>query len=124
MPSPSTHCVYTHSLDGVVFYVGHGTFERPYVRGKRNKAWSAMVRGNGGLFQVEIERCFETLSEAVDLERRLIEYYKPAANPKLGGPRPGAGRPRNDEPRCSCDAMSERRALRIRHKCKILKEKV
>ena len=38
MPTSASHCVYMHSIDGQVFYVGHGTFERPYVRGKRNKS--------------------------------------------------------------------------------------
>ena len=124
MPSPSTHCVYTHSIDGQVFYVGHGTFEHPYVRGKRNKAWAAIVRGNDGKFEVEIVQCFADRGLAAKVERSLIDLWKPAANPKLGGARPGAGRPRNDEKRCACDTMSERRALRIRHKCFNVKENV
>ena len=31
------YCTYTHSINGFVFYVGHGTFNRPYEKGRSGK---------------------------------------------------------------------------------------
>jgi hypothetical protein len=44
------------------------------------------------------------------------EARKMAARRKTFGA--GPGRPRSDEPRCQCDAMTLKRALAMRHKCK------
>ena len=52
--------------------------------------WCSIVKQNYGKFEVEIRRCFETLKEAFELQQFLIEQLEPAANPKLGGARPGA----------------------------------
>jgi len=76
------HCVYTHSIDGIVFYVGHGTPTRPYSSGvtNRNKIWMDTVRKNN-YFDVDIIGWYESKAEAILKERELIALYKPAANP-------------------------------------------
>jgi hypothetical protein len=39
-------------------------------------------------------------------------------DPNWGGKRERAGRPRSSEPRCACGRFTQRKAERIRHKCR------
>lgn len=79
--------VYTHSIDGVVFYVGCGKirpkkgisytrrcmFERAYAIGKRSTYWKQYVSGR--TVDVEIVRENLTETDAYDFESQLILKY-------------------------------------------------
>jgi hypothetical protein len=75
------YCVYTHSVDGEVFYIGKGVASRPFCTDGRNSCWYAIVSKAKG-FDVDILRWFDTNDEACRWERRMIEEYKPVANLK------------------------------------------
>ena len=74
------YCTYTHSINGCVFYVGHGTFNRPYEKGRRGKdrnaLWFDIVEENN--WQYEINIAFESNSkeECLAEEIKLTELYK------------------------------------------------
>lgn len=55
----------------------------------------------------------ETLSE----KRRRASLSRKTYSGGKGGPRPGAGRPRSNAPRCPCGAMTVRWAAARAHHC-------
>lgn len=78
--------VYTHSIDGIVFYVGCGKHvfrrksktykvvrERAYHLAKRSVEWKQYVMGRA--IDVSIVSDFLTIGEAHDLEHDLVEKY-------------------------------------------------
>ncbi len=73
-------CVYTHSIDGIVFYVGKGVCYRPFEASRRNERWSAAVEAAGGIFDVDILGWFGTDQEACTRELQEIQSRKPSAN--------------------------------------------
>ena len=72
--------VYTHSINGEIFYVGCGNTVRPYIKNNRNRVWKNVVSGNGGLFDVAIVSEHNSKSEALEAELELILELLPYAN--------------------------------------------
>ena len=72
------YCVYSHSLNGQIFYIGKGSQQRAYSKHCRNELWNGLV-GNGG-FEVSIIKRFRCTLKARRLERALIRKMKPSAN--------------------------------------------
>ena len=56
-------CVYTHSANGEVFYVGQGTRFRPAGRGSRSRAWEAHVE-SAGSYEINIVHWTDDRDEA------------------------------------------------------------
>ena len=75
--------IYTHTLNGVVFYIGSnwklGKPDRAYVirSGQRTKKWNDYVNKNGGRENVEIEiiERFDDRLECLKREYELIDLY-------------------------------------------------
>jgi hypothetical protein len=86
------YCTYTHSIDGVVFYVGSGTYDRPYAKGRvgkdRNERWFEIVNSNNGQYDINIVLQSNDKNSCLQEEIRLTECYKAkgeaAANQKIG----------------------------------------
>ena len=74
--------VYTHSINGVVFYVGCGIKSRPYSKHNRNKKWTSLVKANNGIFNVNICSTHKNKDEALTEESRLIRLIYPDCNIK------------------------------------------
>jgi excisionase family DNA binding protein len=74
------YCVYTHSIDGVVFYVGKGSSHRPIQFYGRSSWWRDVVDAAGGVFDVEIIAWFDSEKEALRFEKKKIKTLKPKAN--------------------------------------------
>jgi hypothetical protein len=82
------YCVYSHSVDGEIFYIGCGTLLRPLVLSGggssysgRNRFWEDVVT-KYGYFDLKILDWFDSKQEAVAREKELISEYKPVGNPK------------------------------------------
>lgn len=73
------YCVYTHSIDGDVFYVGKGLSGRPFDAHSRNPEWLAIAAGAGS-FDVEIVGWYDSGEAALEAEAQLIKKLKPIAN--------------------------------------------
>jgi len=73
-------CVYTHSVDGIVFYVGKGVCYRPFETSRRNKLWGDAVEKSGGVFDVDILGWFDNDQQARSRELQEIQSRKPTAN--------------------------------------------
>jgi hypothetical protein len=77
------YCIYTHSIDDVVFYVGcaklrkEGGFRERHVRvfekSKRSKYWKDYVKGRE--FVATIVNYYDTQNQAFNKEIELISYY-------------------------------------------------
>lgn len=78
-------CVYTHSIDGNVFYVGLGSSGRAFSGGGRNQLWDRMVSDAGGTFSVEILAWFDSKRDAMSREKTEIQTRKPVTNMTLNG---------------------------------------
>jgi hypothetical protein len=79
MSAPKQLCVYTHSANGQVFYVGQGTRSRPRCQNNRSRAWRAHVEAVGH-FDVEIVHWTDDRNEAVRIESELIAAHPAACN--------------------------------------------
>ena len=75
--------VYTHSINGKIFYVGCGSGNRPYNDKSRNRVWHTIVNDNNGLFDIDIVFESHDKHEALLEESKLIMSLLPKAN--LGG---------------------------------------
>lgn len=71
-------CVYAHILDGAVFYIGHGTKDRPYRKVSRNKQWASITLNKE--YQVQVLDDKLTKAEAIAIEAKLICNPKPEWN--------------------------------------------
>lgn len=78
-PAGFLYCVYTHSLNGDVFYVGQGKPRRPYDFSSRNHVWNEMVDSREDV-EVRIVEWFRTQDDALTAERKLIRELRPRAN--------------------------------------------
>lgn len=75
--SVGKHCVYTHSLNDIVFYVGMGlTNSRPKNFGDRTKLWKDYVKDNTKDIKINIIKTFDNREDAFKLEKELIIHYK------------------------------------------------
>lgn len=74
------YCTYTHSINGNVFYVGHGTFNRPYEKGRRGKdrntLWFDIVEKNNWQYEINIMFKSDSKEECLAEEIRLTKLYK------------------------------------------------
>lgn len=80
----SLFCVYSHSVNGEIFYIGHGTLTHPFCLSgpsgnMRGGTWSSIVSKHG-YFDLAILEIFPTKKEAAARERELTRLHKPAAN--------------------------------------------
>ena len=72
--------VYSHSINGVIFYIGCGTESRPYEQRGRNKNWRKTVKGNGGIYDIKILSSFLKKEDAFAEESKLIKFLLPECN--------------------------------------------
>lgn len=72
--------VYTHSIDGKVFYVGKGKGSRANCFGTRSIKWHEIVKLNFDLVVVDIVKHFKDEESAFAFEAVLIGGYRPKAN--------------------------------------------
>ena len=79
VPTNKAYCVYTHSYQGTVFYVGKGIPSRPFDGLSRNKRWETFVQN---ITSYEVSIIFWTDDEdlAYSEESRLIQLLKPLCN--------------------------------------------
>ena len=102
--------VYLHKRadSGSIFYVGKGSGNRAYEARYRNTYWQRVVAKHE--FTVEIFRSGMTESEALALEKRLIQYYgrDNLTNMTDGGE--GATNPSLETRRKHSEAMKQRMA--------------
>lgn len=71
-------CVYTHAMDGVIFYVGKGDYARACSTRTRNRLWKDKVAGKD--FIVNVVSTHKTDFEAMRAEIALIKELKPECN--------------------------------------------
>ena len=72
------YCVYKHSNNDGIFYVGFGSLKRAFAFDNRYKSWrNEYAKGN---ITVEIDSVFKTDREGKDRELELILELKPIAN--------------------------------------------
>lgn len=131
--------IYTHAINGVVFYIGSnwksGIQDRAYVTksGQRTKKWNEYVKSNGSREKVDIKiiERFDDRLECLNREYELIEIYhekglafisqegvKGSKNPmygKRGKDSPNYGKVRTEEHRKNYSEAAKRR--RIPKKC-------
>lgn len=82
-------CVYEHlkKTDGVIFYVGKGTFKRAKAVNPRNKYWKHIVKKHGFSVNILASNLDEELSFLVEIERicQLKRLGVKLANLTTGG---------------------------------------
>lgn len=101
-------CVYTHSHNGKIFYVGKGKGYRPFSSADRHAAWNS-VTSSMDSFDVNIVEWFENEKDAYDFERSITLKHKPEANVLNAGKGISA---------------SHRQALSVANRGKIMSEEV
>ncbi len=74
------YCVYAHSIDDVIFYIGCGNPHRPISVQGRTTKWKQIVKENGGVYDTAVLAKFDDRREALKLEHKLIHEYQPKAN--------------------------------------------
>ena len=72
--------LYTHSINGIVFYVGCGTKDRPYDKHSRSKQWKNKVSLNDWVYNIEIISEFNDKEKALIEELKLIRILMPECN--------------------------------------------
>lgn len=80
--------VYSHSIDGEVFYVGKGMDSRPLSGESRNATWQRIVASNAGRFEVQILSRHTSDQAASAEEHALIRRLRPSANLSLNSNKP------------------------------------
>lgn len=73
------YCVYAHSSQGEVFYIGQGRIGRPFDTCNRSAQWHYYVQQRGAYF-VSILGYFDTQHEALQEEARLLFAVRPLCN--------------------------------------------
>lgn len=76
---PRKYYVYSHSFDGVVFYIGKGIGGRAWDTGDRNAQWHKLVESLTS-YEIEIVSWHDTSKEALAAERTEILVRRPSAN--------------------------------------------
>lgn len=72
-------CVYTHSANGKVFYVGSGSRARAFNHSNRTPRWHTQAEAAGGV-ETNIIVWTEDRAEAQRIEAEMIMTHKPACN--------------------------------------------
>ena len=74
------YCTYTHSINNIVFYVGCGTYNRPYTKGRkgkdRNIKWFNIVENHNLKYDINIIFESDNRDECLNKEIELTKYYK------------------------------------------------
>lgn len=108
------YCVYTHSVEGEIFYVGKGTGSRPFSHELRNDAWKAIASGVGKV-EINIVDWYENEDAALEVEKVLIRKLRPIANLNGGGPRKPKSLINRGEGRYQPTALNVARLTRYGH---------
>lgn len=79
VPAHKAYCVYTHTYQGTVFYVGRGSQHRPFHTVQRNIRWHAFV---AQIHAYEVSIVLWTDDEALARaeEAQLIARFRPSCN--------------------------------------------
>lgn len=77
MKADRQFCVYSHSVNGKVVYVGKGTVERAFTSAGRNPQWHDSVKGG---ITIKIVRRFSSEKEALAYEAKTIGIQSPLCN--------------------------------------------
>ena len=80
-----TYCVYMHSSNGEVFYVGKGRSYRPFEFSRRNDDWVKFAQSANGEIEVTILEWFDLEDDALLYEAMKIRDMKPACNKLMNG---------------------------------------
>lgn len=72
--------VYSHVINGSIFYIGYGSICRAFDFNSRKMKWKNFVEMNGNQFEVKILSSFSSPLEAMIRESILIRHYKPMCN--------------------------------------------
>lgn len=75
-------CLYDHSSNGQVFYVGIGSPTRPFEKIGRNELWIDFVSRLDEYF-VTIHAWADSLDDLRKLEASMIKHVMPACNKRL-----------------------------------------
>lgn len=77
----SKYYVYSHSCDGLIFYVGMGINGRAFDSTYRSKKWIDYVNSLPNMeYQINIIEYFEGRKESVEFEKQKIKEIKPIVN--------------------------------------------
>lgn len=81
--------IYTHSINGKVFYVGSnfvkGNPNRAYEKFSRPKKWYEIVEKNNWNYDIEIVDYFDTGKQAARAETELIYHYHDIGQAEASG---------------------------------------
>ena len=72
--------VYSHALDGKVFYIGAGLPQRPSNLSARNHEWLKIVGNRTGEIVITIIAKYRSRKQALDAEQDLIKQLRPRGN--------------------------------------------
>jgi hypothetical protein len=72
-------CVYSHSANRNVFYVGSGAKSRAFDKSGRNVQWREHVQ-NVGAYEVQFHAQSNDRDEAISIEAALIDELSPSCN--------------------------------------------
>lgn len=100
VPPDARYCVYSHAIDGEVFYIGKGRPIRPFEKQCRNYLWHAKTKGRG--YEIEILGWYDNEQQALDAEADLILMFRPSCNILM------PNRAITNEPPLSCSALREK----------------
>lgn len=73
-------CVYHHTHNGQVFYIGVGQIDRAFNLMGRSGRWLVFVDSIDGQYVVVIDKWFETREEALEFEQSQILKILPVTN--------------------------------------------
>ena len=74
------YCVYTHSVQNKLVYVGHGTLKRPFYFHNRSLCWNKAIWPHHFEIQVSILKIFDSKKVAAAYEKKLIRMLNPPGN--------------------------------------------
>jgi len=73
-------CVYSHSANGQIFYVGSGEpGRRPYERHGRTPRWLSHIKRCGG-YEIKIHAWADNRAEVQRIEGEMIAAHNPSCN--------------------------------------------
>lgn len=77
-------CVYSHSYEGKIFYIGKGRPQRPFELHGRNDIWIEFMK-NKDYFDVSIVEWFLDERDAYTFERDIVDTLRPECNMQCSG---------------------------------------
>ena len=79
MGTLTSHYIYSHSVNGDIFYIGSGNSKRPHDKRCRTKLWKDKT-STINAFDINILFEFDNKEDAHDIEKELIYKIKPECN--------------------------------------------